>query len=384
MEPVTQSLTSHVDHQEQYHFIDSDASMGPLLDALGRVKEAAIDTEADNLFRYSTKVCLMQIFADGETYLVDLLAPIRLEPLFERMKPLHLLMHGSDYDLRLLYEEYGFVVSSMFDTMLAAQLLNRQRIGLASLLHENFGVAISKEGQKANWSRRPIQNKLLNYAVRDVLYLPELRNRLTAELVSLSRLGWLQEKCIWQIKAALSGFPKSDEHNWRIGRAEHLSRRGQALLFDLWHWRETQAERLDVPPFKVVGNEMLLTLAKAAERENPWSIFDEIRLGKRIRLLPSLEIAFKAGLNRDPGSLPRRERRFPDRGPLTTDELERQDRIKQHRDRIATQLDLDPTLIASRAQLAQLAREPAKLGEILLPYQAELLHDIPDFAAIAS
>lgn len=373
-----------MDHQEKYQFIDSDAGLRPLLDALGRVKEAAIDTEADNLFRYRTKVCLLQIFADGETFLVDLLAPIRMEPLLERLGPLHLIMHGSDYDLRLLNDEYGFVVSSMFDTMLAAQLLNRQRIGLASLLHEHFGVAISKEGQKANWSRRPIQDKLLNYAVRDVLYLPELRDRLTAELESLGRLGWLRERCEWQIKTALSGFPKADEHNWRIGRAEHLSRRGQALLYDLWHWREAQAERLDVPPFKVVGNELLLNLAKAAERENPWSIFDEIRLGKRIRLISSLQAAFRAGLNRDPASLPRRQRRFPDRGPLTTDELDRQERIKRHRDRVATELDLDPTLIASRAQLAQLAREPSKVGELLLPYQAELLNGVSDLAGAAT
>jgi ribonuclease D len=372
-----------VDQKETYQFIDTDAALRPLLTALGRVKEAAIDTEADNLFRYSTRVCLLQILAGDEVFLVDLLAPIDFAPLFERFAKMHLLMHGSDYDLRLLHDEYGFVASSMFDTMLAAQLLNRQRIGLASLLHEHFGVAMTKEGQKANWSRRPIPPKLLDYAVRDVLYLPRLRDQLSSELESRGRLGWLKEKCDWQIQAALSGFPKADENNWRIGRSEVLSRRGQATLYDLWHWREAQAERLDVPPFKVVGNELLLTLAKAADRDNPWSVFDEIRLGKRIRLISTLQAAFRAGLNRDPASLPRRQRRFPERGPLTADELERQDRIKRHRDRIASELDLDPTLIASRAQLTQLAREPAKLGELLLPFQASLLNSVPDFAEAA-
>lgn len=357
--------------------------MRPLLEALERVEEAAIDTEADNLFRYRTRVCLLQVFADGKTFLVDLLAPIQFELLLDRLAPLHLLMHGSDYDLRLLHDEYGFVATSMFDTMLAAQLLNLQRIGLASLLQEHFGVTLSKEGQKANWSRRPIQQKLLDYAVRDVLYLPQLRDKLSVELEARGRLGWLREKCDWQIRASLSGFPQADENAWRIGRSEHLSRKGQAVLFDIWHWRESQAERLDVPPFKVVGNELLLTLAKAAERQNPWSVFDEIRLGKRIRLLPSLQAAFRHGLNRDPSSLPRRQRRFPDKGPLTTSELERQERIKKHRDRIAGELDLDPTLIASRAQLAQLAREPARLGELLLPFQANLLNEVPDFAGAA-
>jgi ribonuclease D len=97
----------------------------------------------------------------------------------------------------------------------------------------------------------------------------------------------------------------------------------------------------------------------------------------------TLQAAFRAGIYRDPDSLPSGQRRFPERGPLTADELERQDRIKRHRDRIASELDLDPTLIASRAQLTQLAREPAKLGELLLPFQASLLNSVPDFAEAA-
>lgn len=367
-------------HAETFTLISSPAQLSPLLAALDRAPEVSIDTEADNLFRYRTRVCLMQLYAAGEVFLLDLLADIPLEPLWERLRCKHIIIHGSDYDLRLLYEEYGFIATSIFDTMLAAQLLNRPRFGLAPLLLEHFGVALSKEGQKANWSKRPIVDKQLTYATKDVLFLPALRDLLLAELEKLGRVDWLRQKCDWQIRAGLTGFPKPDENSWRIGKSEHLRSRGLCVLYDLWHWREKQAERIDTPPFKVVGNDMILHLAAAADAGQALDAFATIHLGKRERIRDSFERALHAGLDRDPSTLPRRRSNGNDRQPLSARELERQDRIHDERDRLAKRLNLDPTLIASRAQLAQLAREPEKLGEILLPWQAKLLQDCPAFA----
>ncbi len=360
-------------HPESFTLVSLPDQLGPLLAAIDRATEVSIDTEADNLFRYRTRVCLMQIYAAGETFLLDLLAQVPLDPLWARLKHKHLIMHGSDYDLRLLYEEYGFVATSLFDTMLAAQLLNRPRFGLASLLQDHFGVTMSKEGQKANWSKRPIADKLLTYATKDVLYLPRLRDLLLAELEQHGRVDWLRQKCDWQIRAGLTGFPKPDENSWRIGKSEHLRSRGLCVLHDLWHWREQQAERIDTPPFKVVGNDLLLHLAAAADHGEALDAFDRVHLGKRERLRDGFERALRAGLDRDPATLPRRRSNGGDRQPLSARELERQERIREARDHEAKRLNLDPTLIASRAQLTQLAREPEKLGEILLPWQARLL-----------
>ncbi len=367
-------------HAESFTLISLPGQLGPLLAALDRSTEVSIDTEADNLFRYRTRVCLMQIHAAGETFLLDLLSGVPLEPLWERLKVKHLIMHGSDYDLRLLYEEYGFVATSLFDTMLAAQLLNRPRFGLASLLQDHFGVTLAKEGQKANWSKRPITEKLLNYAAKDVIFLPALRDLLLAELEQHGRVDWLRQKCDWQIRAGLSGFPKPDENSWRIGRSEHLRGRGLCVLHDLWHWREKQAERLDAPPFKVVGNDMLLHLAAAADAGEALDAFADLHLGKRERLRDSFERALRAGLDRDPASLPRRRSSGGDRQPLSARELERQEQIREASDRQDKRLNLDPTLIASRARLSQLSREPEKLAEILLPWQARLLQDCDAFA----
>ncbi|MDE3084602.1 MAG: HRDC domain-containing protein, partial [Verrucomicrobiota bacterium] len=358
-----------------YRLIDQPAQLAPLLDALDRVAEVALDTEADNLFHYRTRVCLLQFFVAGEIFLVDVLAPLDLAPLWSRLARKHLILHGSDFDLRLLYSLCGFTASSLFDTMLAAQLLGRSRIGLAALLEQHFGIVLAKEGQKANWSRRPLPADLLEYAALDVFYLPALRDILRSELAALGRLEWLEQQCQRQISAGAEGFAPPGENDWRIGRSERLRGPGLSVLHAVWHWRETTARRLDVPPFKVCSNAFLLKIAESAEHgANEAEIMAHVDLGKRHeRLVVSLTEAVRAGLALDPQTLPRRRGRGGDFAPLTTEEIARQDALKADRDRVAAQLQFDPTLIANRAQLAQLARTPERLGEILLPWQARLL-----------
>jgi ribonuclease D len=362
-----------------YRLIDQPGQLAPLLEALDRVDEIALDTEADNMFRYRVRVCLLQFLIGGEIFLVDALAPLDLKPLWSRMAQKHLLMHGSDFDLRLLHDICRFRARSIFDTMLAAQLLGRKRIGLASLLEEHFKVKLDKEGQRANWSKRPLTAKLLDYASLDVWHLPALRDLLRKELAKLGRLEWLDQQCRAQIEAGSEGFAPSDANDWRIGKSERLRGRALPVLHAVWHWREEQAERLDTPPFKVCSNELLLRIASAAEENvDVESILAGVHLGKRHpRLLSSLTAAVRAGLERDPHSLPRRPGRDPSQAPLTQAEIARMERIKEDRDRIAAKLGIESTLIANRAQLAQIARSPSRLDAVLLPWQAGLLRDTP-------
>jgi ribonuclease D len=342
-----------------------------------------LDTEADNMYHYKTRVCLLQFMVGREVFLVDVLAPgLDLHPLWQALADKHLIMHGSDFDIRLLHDLCGFAPHSLFDTMLAAQLLGRQRFGLAALLEEHFGVLLDKDGQKANWSRRPITPKLLNYAALDVWHLPDLRDILAKELRKLGRLGWLEQQCEAQIRSGAEGFAPPTENDWRIGRSERLRGPGLTVLHAIWHWREAQAQRIDTPPFKVCGNALLLKIAEAAEAgEAESAILSQIHLGKRHdRIFPSLAAAIRAGLTRDPQTLPRRPGRDPNHVSLTQKQVEFQDRIKADRDRVA-KLGIDPTLIANRSLLAQIARQPRDLDRILLPWQADLLRSEPSLSA---
>ena len=362
-----------------FSLIDQPGQLQPLLAAIDESNEVVMDTEADNMFRFRVRVCLLQFYVSGEVFLVDALAPIDLGSLWPRLAKKHLVMHGSDFDLRLLFDFCRFRAKSLFDTMLAAQLLGRSRIGLASLIEDNFGVKLDKEGQKANWSRRPITPKLLDYAALDVWYLPALRDILTRELKRLGRVEWMEQQCRAQIEAGVTGFAPPDENDWRIGRSERLRARGQAVLHAVWHWRQEQAQRLDTPPFKVCSNELLIKLASFADGGAPADeILSSVNLGKRHpRLIGSLAAAVRAGLERDPRTLPRRPGRDPNHHPLTQSEIALMDRIKDERDRIASKISIEPTLIANRSQLSQIARTPSKLGEILLPWQASLLAEAP-------
>jgi ribonuclease D len=360
-----------------YQFIDQPAHLAPLYAALDRCTEIALDTEADNLFRYRTRVCLLQIHVVGEIYLVDLLADLPLDPLWARLAAKPLIMHGSDYDLRLLWEFCRWQPLSLFDTMFAAQLLNIPRFGLAALLEQYFGVKLDKDNQKANWSQRPLDRDMLDYAALDVYYLPALRDRLRAELVRLGRLEWLEQKCRWQIEVGRDGFSAPDEHAWRINGSEKLRGRGLAVLRSIWQWRESWAEKINTPPFKVTGNELLGRIARAAEEDRPIEEVLQINLGRRHdRLFPSLAEAVREGYAIDPHTLPRRERRR-DFTPMSPEELARQDRIKSDRDRLAQGLNLDPTLIATRSQLVLIARDPHSIDTVLLPWQAQLLKAEP-------
>ena len=362
-----------------YTLIDQAAQLAPLLAALDRVDEVSLDTEADNMFHYRTRVCLLQFLVGKEIFLVDVLAALPLDGLWSRLKDKHLVMHGSDFDLRLLHDFCRFRPKSIFDTMLAAQLINRPRIGLASLLEDNFSVKLSKESQKANWSKRPLTQKMLDYAALDVFYLPALRDILTRELVKLDRIDWLDQQCRAQIESGSIGFAPPDENDWRIGRSERLRGPGLGVLHAIWHWREQSAQRIDVPPFKVCSSDLLLKIAYAAEEgQTEEAILAQVHLGRRHdRLAPSLAAALRAGLARDPKTLPKRRGRDPNHVALTQSEVEHLDRIKDDRDRVAAKLQLEPTLIANRAQLAQIARAPSRLTELLLPWQAGLLQDEP-------
>ncbi len=362
-----------------FSLIDQPGRLQPLLTAIDQVDEVVMDTEADNMYRFRVRVCLLQFYVCGEVFLVDALAPIDLGVLWPRLAKKHLVMHGSDFDLRLLYDFCQFRARSLFDTMLAAQLLGRGRIGLASLIEDNFGVKLDKEGQKANWSRRPITPKLLDYAALDVWYLPALRDILARELKRLGRLDWMEQQCRAQIEAGVTGFAPQDENDWRIGRSERLRARGQTVLHAIWHWRQEQALRLDTPPFKVCSNELLTKLAMFAdEGASGDQILSSVNLGKRhARLIGSLSAAVREGLERDPRTLPRRPGRDPNHSPLTQAEIALLDRIKEERDKIAAKISIEPTLIANRSQLSQIARTPRKLGEILLPWQASLLAEAP-------
>lgn len=357
---------------EAYTYIDKQSELEELCDELEKQSEIALDSEADNLHHFETKLCLLQMRFDESTYLLDVTADLNLERFWKILSGLHLIMHGSDFDLRLFEDFCGFEAKSLFDSMLASQLLGIKRIGLAALLEENFDVKIPKDSQKSDWSQRPLTPKMLKYAATDVLYLHSLRDKLMNQIRELGREDWLKQRCDNQIRIAKSGFPRNDENSWRIARSDRLDERAQATVYELWHWRQNLAKRLDRPPFKVLGNDYIITLAESVSEGNWEFVFEGLPAGIQRRAKQGLRDALKAGATRSVKTLPQRPPRPERRSPLSQQELDRQDAIKAFRDKVSKELTIDPTLIATRSQVAQLARDPSDFAGFL-DWQKEIL-----------
>lgn len=358
---------------EAFTYIDKQSELEELCDDLEKQTEIALDSEADNLHHFETKLCLLQIRFDQSTYLLDVTADLNLERFWKILSSLHLIMHGSDFDLRLFEDFCGFEAKSLFDSMLASQLLGIKRIGLAALLEENFDIKIPKDSQKSDWSQRPLTPKMLKYAATDVLHLHRLRDTLMERIRELGREDWLKQRCDNQIRLAKSGFPRNDENSWRIARSDRLDERAQATVYELWHWRQNLAKRLDRPPFKVLGNDYIITLAESVSEGNWEFVFEGLPAGIQRRAKQGLKDALRAGATRDVKTLPQRPSRPERRAPLSQQELDRQDAIKAFRDKISQELTIDPTLIATRSQVAQLARDPSDFAGFL-DWQKEILN----------
>lgn len=360
---------------ESFEYIDTQQGLDKLCDLLESQDEIALDSEADNLHHYATQLCLLQLRFDEKIFLLDMLAEIDYTRFWKTLGKIHLIMHGSDFDLRLFQEFADFQAKSIFDSMLASQLLGIKKFGLAALLEEFFGVKLPKDSQKSDWSQRPLTDKMLKYAANDVLYLHRLRDLLMERIREHGREAWLEQRCVYQIETARSGFPEGSEHSWRIARANKLDSRGKAALYELWHWRDDLAKRLDRPPFKVLGNEYMLKLAEAVSEGNWEFVFESLPQGIQRRKRQGLVDALKRGETRDVKSLPKRPPREDAKGPLTQPELDRQEKIKLHRNKVAEELGIDPTLIATRSHVAQLARDSNSMDG-LLDWQRELLVEI--------
>jgi ribonuclease D len=229
----------------------------------------AIDTEADSLHHYPGKLCLVQIASDGgAAHLVDPLAlsslaalgPVCADPATVKV------LHAADNDLGYLKRLYGFTVTSLFDTSLAARFLGVAALGLEGLLTQFLGVTPVKSRQKDDWSRRPLSPDQEAYALNDVLHLVDLRARLLDELRAKGREAWVEEEC-----AALAASPVPEkvadpDAYLNLKGARDLDRRGWAILRELFQMREAMALRLDRPPFMIVGNESLVALAARRPR----------------------------------------------------------------------------------------------------------------------
>ena len=259
-------------HTGQSHspiLITRQSALRQLFDRLTGEPLLAVDTESNSLYAYQERVCLVQFSTPQEDFLVDPLAMDDLSPLgplFADPK-IEKVFHAAEYDLITMKRDFGFSFANLFDTMLAARILGWDEVGLGSILKAEFGVQLDKRYQRANWGKRPLPADMLGYARLDTHYLIPLRYRLKSELKAKGR--WqLAEEDFNRLRFVNGRDPDDQpETCWRVRGAYDLSPTQAAILQALCNYREQVARSIDLPVFKVISDQTLVTVAIAAPQD---------------------------------------------------------------------------------------------------------------------
>ncbi|NJC87185.1 MAG: ribonuclease D [Desulfuromonas sp.] len=337
--------------------LTTTAEVAALADELRGETVLAVDLEADSMHRYRERVCLLQLTTSRRTVLIDPLPGAELAPLAEIFADpaVRKIFHAADYDLRSLYRDFRLEVRGLFDTMISAQLLGEEKIGLNDVLGKYYGVILDKRFQRADWSLRPLPPEMVAYAAEDTRHLHRLCELFERKLLELNRRDWAEEE--FQLLEGVR-FSASERGPLclRLKGAGPLDRRQLGVLEELLQWREREAERRDRPPFQVIGNAILLALAKQTPR-TATALAAITELPERLRdrhgreLLAAIALGMELP-NSDLPVWPKTPR--PERDPAI--EL-RLTALKNWRREKAAALALDPGVLINNALLELLARE---------------------------
>ena len=348
--------------------LTTTAEVAALAEELRRTAVIAVDLEADSMHRYRERVCLMQLSTPRSTVLIDPLAgadPAPLAGIFAD-PAVRKIFHAADYDLRSLYRDFRLEVRGLFDTMVSAQLLGEEKIGLNDVLGKYFGVTLDKRFQRADWSQRPLTAEMIAYAAEDTRHLHRLMERFEARLVELGRRDWAAEE--FQLLEQVR-FSEGERGPLclRFKGAATLDRRQLGVLEELLQWREREAERRDRPTFQVLGNAILLALAKQTPRTaTALATIPELPERLRDRYGRDLLAAIARGMALPHEALPVWPKSpRPERDPAVETRLAA---LKEWRRGRAATLAIDPGVLINNALLELLAREcprtPEQLGQI--------------------
>lgn len=359
-----------------FTFLDDADAAAPraakLTDRLRAHDRIALDLEAAGFHRYSDRLSLVQLSLPDETFILDPLAfdvaPI-LRPALED-PDVEVIMHGADFDLRLLDRDLEIHLRGLFDTQAAASLTGETALGLSSLLEKHLGVKLSKKYQRADWARRPLPEDMLEYAAADTRHLFEIADILVDRLEELGRMEWARNE--FREMEGLRWEDTGDEDPvTRVKKARDLDDRDLAKLREALEWRDTIARERDRAPFRIAHDNVLVDAVLArpknvdelvnlqgfngnlAREEGP----DLIARFERVDALPADELV----------GYPPRDRSGPGRPPPEVEELML--RLKTVRNRRAEELGIDRGTLLSNAVLLEIARHG--------PSSREDLEDVP-------
>jgi len=340
-----------------YEFVDTPAGLDRLVSTIRDLDVLALDLEADSMYHFQDKVCLIQLATTRQIYIID---PIRLESI-ERLEPyfsdrhIRKVFHGADYDIRSLFRDFDIVIHNLFDTELACRFLGIQQSGLDAVIQSFFQVKLEKKYQKKDWSKRPLPQDMINYAAKDVQYLLQLSDLLIKKLTKKKRLSWVQEEC-----QLLSKVRPNTAHDaplfLNFRGAGKLNSRELAILEEILVWRRGVARNKDRPLFKILGNHLILRLVHKKPRSNQELIDSKTLSAKQCHMFgQQLLQAIERGFDTPDNCLPVYPRR---RAPRISEAAARKvGRLRNWKEAKAKNLCIDPALVLNKTQIMEIVRK---------------------------
>lgn len=349
-----------------YQLITSSSALENCLKKIEKEKTVAVDLEADSMFHFKEKVCLIQIATKKLNLIID---PLEIEdisilaPLFSNPN-IRKIFHGSDYDIRSLHRDFRFEINNLFDTEIASRFLGVRESGLDAVLRQRLNVALDKKYQKKDWSQRPLPESMMEYASRDAIFLLPLSRMLEKELKQKGRLDWVTEECELLSNVRYMS-PNGEPLFTKFKGAGRLDSISLAVLEALLIMRQNIAKRKDRPLFKVISNRAIKRMAT----EQPKTL---TRL-KKSGILSHNQInmygadciyTIKKALKTPKRHLPAYPRKAKSKtvSPAVPGRIKA---LKAWRDQTAERLDIDPALLANKALMTSIAiKNPSSLKHL--------------------
>jgi ribonuclease D len=338
-----------------YLIINSLPELQKFAGRLEKQRIIGVDLEADSMYHFKEKVCLIQIATANATAVID---PLQIKNL-SVLKPIlgrgdiQKVFHGADYDVRSLYRDFKVTINNLFDTELACRFLGFKESGLEAVLAKRYNVRLDKKYQRKDWSKRPLPENMIAYAAADVQYLIPLAKSLQNELKNKGRLSWVQEECTYLSKVR----PVSNDSGplfLGFKGAGKLGPRGLAVLEELLHLRKKIAQQQDRPLFRIIGNKPIMTLAEARPQSIKKLVKTEALGSKQIdRYGNEIISAVKRAMRIPAGDLPKYPRRTAPMVPAIV--AKRVKELRRWRDQLANKLKIDPAIICTKALISAIA-----------------------------
>ena len=333
--------------------LQSDKALARLTDQALTVSEIALDTEFMRERTYYPQFCLIQAALPQEIALIDVQADLDLGILAPALGggPVKIL-HACRQDLEVLGLALAAPLAPLFDTQVAAALCGfAPQCSYAALVSDLLGVDLAKSATRTDWSRRPLSDEQLAYAADDVRYLAPLRHALDARLNALGRRDWMDEEM--QALGAVELVANPAEAWQRVKGHQRLNATQRARLIPLAAWRERRAMERDRPRRWIASDELLLEMAV----RRPMNV-------TALRGLPDMPPALVRNAGQDLLEILSAEHPPNERPVAEPPDLKLIKALQGRLRELAAGLELDASLLATRADLVELASGncPVRLG----------------------